>query len=272
MNKRLYLLLFISLLFAACAPAETTSAVPAGDTTTTTKMPTRTPLAEITDDAIRPGQNAYVFESSSGVEVRYWLYLPEHYDANEQLPLILFLHGSEERGVTIDKAKEEGLPELVETRTDFPFIVVSPQLPSGYWTDLIDPMDELLTHLQERLPIASDRLYLTGISLGGFGAWEYALRYPDRFAAVAPIAGGYTFQSEEVPEDICKLSRLPIWAFHGEADTSVEPYQSQVLVDAIQACGGEVKFTLYPETDHKSSWIKAYDDPALYEWFLEHRK
>lgn len=265
MNKHAMLLLITSIV-VSCAPAPTMTATPAP-----TRMPTKTPLVPVSMENIQTGQNAHVFHTAAGVEIRYWLYLPDDFDPTKQWPLILFLHGSEERGMTIELAKREGLPELLDARKDFPFIVVTPQLPSGFWDDYIDPIDELLAHVQETLPIAPDRLYLTGISLGGFGAWEYALRYPDRFAAVAPIAGGYIFSSEEVPGDICKLKDLPIWAFHGEADTQVQPYQSQVLVDAIQQCGGDIKFTLYPETDHQSTWLKAYDDPALYEWFLVHK-
>lgn len=267
MNRHLISLVLMFLL-TACTPS---SASPT-ETLAPNPAPTKTPLAPVTVDSLRPGHTAYVFQSSTGVDVRYWLYLPDDFKQNTRWPLIFFLHGSGERGVTIELAKQEGLPELLEARKDFPFIVVTPQLPSGFWNEYIDPIDELLTHLEETLPIAPDQLYLTGISLGGFGAWEYALRYPDRFAAAVPIAGGYAFSSDEVPENICNLKNLPLWVFHGEGDTQVQPYQSQVLVDAIEMCGGDVKFTLYPETDHQSTWVKAYDDPALYEWLLAHKK
>ena len=171
-----------------------------------------------------------------------------------------------------NQLKADPLPKLLETENKLPFIVVSPQLPYGDWVPYIDPVDELLADLEARLPVDPKRLYLTGLSIGGFGVWNYALRYPDRFAAIAPIAGGYILNSEEVPADICKLAHLPIWTFHGALDTDVKPQQSQALVDALKACGGDVKFTLYPNAIHADAWINAYNDPALFDWFLAHTK
>lgn len=194
------------------------------------------------------------------------------YEPTKPWPLILFLHGSGQTGTTIDRLKQEPLPKTLETQTDLPFIVVSPQLPGGSWSTYIDPLEELLDGLATTLPVDPNRMYLTGLSLGGFGTWEYGYLHPERFAAIAPIAGGYQYKSHEVPEDVCRLKDLPIWAFHGEKDKDVEPYHSEVLVDAIQACGGNARLTLYPETGHQVTWWNAYADPALYEWFLENSK
>ena len=284
MNKYMLFLLLFSLLFTACTPAATTltetpAPVPATATSTEilvtptrTQTPSKTPLSTIAVNSVQLGQHPYAFQSSSGTEVRFLLYLPENYDPHQQWPLILFLHGRGERGMDIELIKAQPLPKLLETQSNLPFIVVSPQLPSGDWSHYIDPVDELLTHLEATLPIDSSRLYLTGLSLGGFGVWNYALRYPDRFTAIAPIAGWYIYQGEQVPEDICILSKLPIWVFHGGGDTIIEPYHSQVLVDALMACGSDVKFTLYPNVEHDIAWINAYNDPALYERFLAHTK
>ncbi|HKJ38002.1 MAG TPA: alpha/beta fold hydrolase [Anaerolineales bacterium] len=237
---------------------------------TRTKSPTKTPLAPIAVDLLHPGQHAYTFQPQNGPLLRYWLYLPENFDPETQWPVILFLHGSDERGTTIERVKNQGLPQILETQTDFPFVVISPQLDSGFWSKRVLDMDELLDHLTEILPVNRDQLYLTGISLGGFGVWDYALQYPDRFAAIVPIAGGYTEQAP--PDNICTLKDLPIWIFHGDADTQVEPFYSQVLVDALQACGGNPIFTLYPDTSHISTWDKAYADSSLYEWLLSQKK
>lgn len=239
---------------------------------TPTRIPTKTPVAPLSVDTIRLGQHAYVFQASNNVEVRYLLYLPETFEPAKQWPLILFLHGSGQTGTTIDRLKQEPLPKTLETQTDLPFIVVSPQLPGGSWSTYIDPLEELLDSLGETLPVDPNRLYLTGLSLGGFGTWEYAYLHPDRFAAIAPIAGGYQYRSREIPEDICRLKDLPIWAFHGEKDRDVEPYHGQLLVDAIQACGGKARITVYPDTGHQVTWWNAYADPALYEWFLANSK
>jgi predicted peptidase len=284
MNKYLLFLLLVSLIFNACTPeatALTETPSPTPVTATSTEIPvtstrTQTPskalLPTIAVDSLQPGQHPHTFQSSSGIEVRFLLYLPKNYDPHQKWPLILFLHGRGERGTNIDLIKAQPLPKLLETQSSFPFIVVSPQVSSGDWSNYIDPVDELLTHLEATLPIDSSRLYLTGLSMGGFGVWDYALRYPDRFTAIAPIAGGYMYESGQVPKDICKLNKLPIWVFHGGADTVIEPYHSQVLVDALMACGSDVKFTLYPNAEHEIAWINAYNDPALYEWFLAHTK
>ena len=290
MKKLLVAALILSYLFTSCAPAPTSTPVSTETSTpsptatvtpsntpyltptrlpTRTKAPTKTPPPSASLDEARPGQYAFAFQASSGVNLQYWVYFPASFDPNKQWPLILFLHGSDERGITIDRVKTQGLPEILNGQTDIPFIVISPQLDSGWWDYRIEDMNELLDYLVQTLPIDPNRLYLTGISLGGFGTWSYALQYPDRFAAIVPIAGGY---DEQAPENICTLKDLPIWVFHGEADTAVAPYYSQVLVDALKACGSDVIFTLYPDTSHISTWDKAYADPALYEWLLIQKK
>jgi predicted peptidase len=119
--------------------------------------------------------------------------------------------------------------------------------------------------------VDADRIYLTGISNGGFGAWHLALRNPELFAAVVPIAGGYKPDSEEIPNNICDLKNVPIWIFHGAKDMVVPPYQSESLVNALKACDGQVQFTLYPDADH-DSWTRTYDNPELYSWLLDHNK
>jgi predicted peptidase len=209
------------------------------------------------------------------VEVNYLLYLPGDYgkDNRRKWPLIVFLHGSGERGSDLELLKRQPLPKVLEHQTDFPFIVVSPQLPleMGNWSGLIEPMKVLVNQIQAAYAVDTQRVYLTGLSMGGFGTWEFALRYPRRFAAIVPIAGGYKFQSNAIPENICDLKDLPVWVFHGARDANVLPRQSEDMVEALKACGGEVKFTLYPDADHPASWERAYGDPGLYKWLLEQR-
>ena len=160
-------------------------------------------------------------------EVGYLLYLPGDYgrDPRQEWPLILFLHGSGERGSDLEILKRQPLPKTVEEQKDFPFIVLSPQLPlaMGNWSDLIDPVKALLDQIQTAYSVDTQRLYLTGLSLGGFGAWELALRYPRCFAAMVPIAGGYRLQSHAIPENICDLKDLPVWV-HGRAPMETLPY------------------------------------------------
>jgi predicted peptidase len=136
------------------------------------------------------------------------------------------------------------------------------------WSPMIEPLNALLDQIQTRYATDPSRIYLTGLSLGGFGTWEFGLRYPQRFAALAPIAGGYYFGSRGIPPRLCDLKNVPIWAFHGALDETVEPYQSEVLVDGLRACGARIRFTLYGDADHEASWRRAYADPELYRWLL----
>jgi predicted peptidase len=224
---------------------------------------------------LRPGQHAY--SSTVGrVRVRYLLYAPAAYArGRRRWPLIVFLHGSGERGTDPRQLEAQPLPETLAGTTRFPAIVFSPQLPPPYtwWSDFLAPVDALVLRLEARYRIDPRRVYLTGLSLGGFGTWSYGLRHPRRFAALVPIAGGYIQGSTAVPNDLCVLRSMPIWAFHGASDTTVYPYQSEVLVRALHRCGSKlVRFTLYPGVDHMGSWRRAYSDPALWKWLFAQRR
>ena len=196
----------------------------------------------------------------------YLLYLPEDYEENSHKtwPLILFLHGSGERGDNLDLVNKNALPKLISEGKNFPFVVASPQCPSGRrWSS--DDLNLLLDELIINNNIDPDRVYLTGLSMGGFGTWDLATRSPLRFAAIAPVCGGGN------PDLACQLKDIPTWVFHGAKDKVVFPYQSERMVEALKACGGNVKYTLYPEADH-DSWTNAYSNPELYDWFLQHKK
>lgn len=202
------------------------------------------------------------------VAANYLLFLPEGYGADpaRRWPLILFLHGAGERGSDLSLVKRHGPPRLVEERpTDFPFIIVSPQCPEG---EIWDP-DVLLGLLDEVCAshaVDGERIYLTGLSMGGFGAFDLALTAPQRFAAVAPICGaGNPLRVR--PEH----ARLPFWVFHGDQDEKVPPAMSAQMVDALRAVGAPVQFTLYPGVAH-DSWTQTYANPELYQWFLQHRR
>jgi predicted peptidase len=219
------------------------------------------------------GQHPYSSRLTAGNqsgEVRYLLYLPDTYgrDRRVKWPLILYLHGYGERGEDLDLLRIHPLPRTLESQKDFPFIVVSPQLPATFhgWDGRLELLDALLLRVQARYSVDPRRVYVTGISMGGSGTWKMALRRPRRFAAIAPIAGFYAYRSREVPPNICDLRDLPIWAFHGAQDHEVELYQDEILVDALKACGGRVKFTVYDDADHPGTWRRAYADPALFEW------
>jgi predicted peptidase len=159
--------------------------------------------------------------------------------------------------------KKHGPPKIVETKRDFPFIVVSPQSPRRGWSpeSLAALLDEIVLNYQ----VDRDRVYLTGLSMGGYGTWTLAAAYPEKFAAIAPICGGGS------PEDAARLKGLPIWVFHGAKDKAVPLERSEEMVKAIEDSGGKVKFTVYPDAEH-DSWTATYDNPELYQWLLEQKR
>ena len=232
-------------------------------------------------------------EIDQSLKVNCLLYLPSDYyfQPEKTWPLILFLHGGGEAGTDLEKLKQTGLPEILVGKDDFPFIVVSPQIPAppehqdpatmydieGYlnsygWKQRTKMLSLLVDELIATLQVDPRRIYLTGISLGGFGTWAYLLKEPDRFTAAIPIAGGYHFTDFELPENLCLLKDLPIWVFHGDKDSAVQYQLSEILVNGLKACGSvEVKFTLVPDGEH-DVWSDAYADPLLWDWLLSKAK
>ncbi len=216
---------------------------------------------------LSPGFNHKSFskEITRTVGYKYLLYVPAGYGHEERRwPLILFLHGAGERGDDLELLKVTGLPEVLEQKEDFPFVVVAPQCPEDEWWDA-EALDYLLDHVLERYDVDERRVYLTGLSMGGFGTWRLATRSPDRFAAIAPICGGGE------PISTRRLGKMPVWVFHGAKDEIVPIKRSEEMVDALKRFGGNVKFTVYPDADH-DSWTATYNNPELYEWFLEHQR
>ncbi len=201
------------------------------------------------------------------VTIRYLLFVPKDYKPQgEKWPLMLFLHGSgESSDDNLDLVKVHGPPKIVESKPDFPFILVSPQCPKKHevghaWKP--DEMMQLVDHVASKLNIDPDRIYVTGLSMGGYGTWRLAATYPDRFAAAVPICGGGDAEKLAKP-----LSKVPIWAFHGGKDTTVPTKQSQDIVDAVKAEHGDIQLTIYPDAGH-DSWTETYNNPKVYDWLL----
>ena len=222
----------------------------------------------VSDTPQSSSQHSKTFEKtiSKDLSCNYLLFLPEGYEAQDkEWPLILFLHGAGERGNDLTKVKVHGPPKIVEKQKDFPFIVVSPQCPEGqWWTDNLDMLINLLDEIIARYNVDKDRVYLTGLSMGGFGSWALAAKYPDRFAAVAPVCGG------ALQTNAYSLADVPIWVFHGAKDPTVPVFRSQEMYDSITRRGGDIKITIYPDAYH-DSWTQTYENPELYDWFLEHK-
>lgn len=200
------------------------------------------------------------------VQVKYLLHLPEGYERDNKMkwPLVLFLHGAGERGDDIQKVKAHGIPKIADLNPSLPFIAVSPQCSEdSYWNAEKDALMALLDEIMTSFNVDEKRVYLTGLSMGGYGTWELASSHPEKFAAVVPICGGGN------PSRVQSLVNTPVWAFHGAKDDVVKLEESEKMVHALQACGGNVKLTVYPEADH-DSWTKTYANPELYSWLLGH--
>jgi predicted peptidase len=211
-------------------------------------------------------QQAKSFEKEITIKVQmnYLLFLPEGYESSDKKwPLILFLHGAGETGTDVEKVKATGLPKLLETKTDFPFVVISPQSSGRGWNS--EGLNALLDDALAKYKVDPDRVYLTGLSMGGFGSWELGTAHPERFAAIAPICGGGN------PSRASRLKGVPVWAFHGGKDNVVPIARTEAMIKALKDAGCEPKFTIYPEAGH-DSWTETYNNPELYKWFLEQKR
>lgn len=196
---------------------------------------------------------------------RCWVWLPPGYaQRRERWPLVIFLHGSGERGTELEKVKVHGPPKLIAQGAAWPCVVVSPQLEDGArWQP--DRLHALLGALQARLHVDPQRCTATGLSLGGYGVWHWATAYPGDLAAIAPVCGYGD------PARVAALRRVPVRAYHGEQDTVVAVAPHVACVQALQAAGGTASLTLYPGVGH-DAWTPAYNDPGLLPWLLAQKQ
>jgi predicted peptidase len=205
---------------------------------------------------------------------RYVMYRPADAGARPVLgwPLILFLHGSGERGDDIDLVRRYGLPARIEAENvDLPAIVIAPQCPlEARWTDHLPALNDLLDHGLAAQPVDPNRVIVTGLSMGGQGAWALSAQQPDRFAAIAAVCGRIPEQPGW-PEAVCVLKDKPIWIFHGDADSRVPVDQSIILAETLRSCGGDPRLTIYPGVGH-NAWDRAYAEPDLLPWMLAQRR
>jgi predicted peptidase len=193
---------------------------------------------------------------------RYLLYLPPDYGKEKKdWPLVLFLHGL---GDKLPRMKRGGLPATVARKKEARFILVAPENPARGWRP--SAVNALLEDVMAKYAVDKDRVYVTGLSMGGFGTWSLAGAYPDRFAAIIPICGGGS------PKSVSKLKNLPIWVFHGGKDNIVPARRSEVMVKALKDAGSKsVKYTVYPEAGH-DSWTATYRNPEVWEWLLKQKR
>lgn len=197
---------------------------------------------------------------------KYLLYLPEKYkeDKDKQWPLIIYLHGKSACGNNLDKVRRYGLPFYLDRDMKLDAVVAAPQCPLGKNWVTDNWFITFLDDIKEKYNIDESRIYLTGMSLGGFGTFSLAIKYPEIFAAVSPFCGGGQ------PVTVAPMKDIPTWVFHGDRDEQVPLRRSQEMVDAIKKHGGNPKFTILKGMPHDIH--RSYNNPELYEWMLSHSK
>jgi predicted peptidase len=203
-----------------------------------------------------------------GNSLPFVLSLPHEYGQDERArrPLLLFLHGASERGDNPLDLVAHGPVKQVTEGADLPFVVLAPQCPAySTWAPEISGVYALLDEVIEQHRIDPDRVYVTGLSMGGAGSWCMAARYPDRFAAAVPICGSW------MPEAADRIGMLPVWTFHGEDDQNIPIEHTEKVVDALHRRGNQARFTRYAGVGH-DSWTRTYDNPEVYDWLLAQRR
>lgn len=226
----------------------------------------------------------HVFLSTAGSKLPYRQLAPAKVAQGQKYPLVIFLHGAGERGTDNKKQLVHGMNDFASdaVMAKYPAFVVAPQCPEEKkwvevpWTDESHAMPaepsesmtavfELIDTLQKTQPIDAKRIYITGLSMGGFGTWDAIQRRPELFAAAVPICGGGD------PILAKQIQFVPLWVFHGDADKAVKVNRSREMVAALKGVGTEVKYTEYKDVEH-DSWTRTYADPALYAWLFAQRK
>jgi predicted peptidase len=223
------------------------------------------------------------FEKDGGA-LPYRLMRPETMEPGKKYPLVIFLHGAGERGTDNEVQLVHGVKEFAkpEARKKYPCFLVAPQCPTGHqWVQVPWGADKhdmppvpsapasllvgLMDELQKSLPVDPDRVYITGLSMGGYGTWDLLSRQPERFAAAVPVCGG----GDEKKAGVMK--KVPIWAFHGGLDVAVPVARSRNMVDAVNQAGGNARYTEYPQVGH-DSWNPCYADPEMMEWLFGQKR
>ena len=244
-----------------------------------TKVPEKTE-SEVLAQLFEPRE----YVGANKVPLKYRLMKPINYRPGKKYPLVLFLHGAGERGDDNTITLKHGAKDFADAtrREKYPCYVVVPQCPKDLkWSEVDWSLDtssqpenpsqsmatvkELLDEMVETAGVDKNRIYLTGLSMGGYGTWDAIARYEGYFAAAAPICGGGD------PKMVGKFSRLPIWCFHGDADTAVKVGRSREMIDALKAVGSPAKYTEYQGVGH-DSWTATYANPEFYQWLFAQQR
>jgi predicted peptidase len=200
------------------------------------------------------------------IKCNYLLYQPKEYsNGTDSLPLVIYLHGGSQRGSDLNKLKTYGLPYLIDKGHNYNFIIAMPQCPDTTYWSRINWFDLLYQELTSKYRIDKNRIYVTGISMGGYGSWHAAMDFPEIIAAIVPLCGGCNDSL-----DICRINKIPIWTFHGTADTVVSINETERLVNRLNSCDGNVTFTQVENAGHDITSL--FEKQEIYDWLLKQRK
>ncbi|MBE6650146.1 MAG: phospholipase [Ruminococcaceae bacterium] len=198
-------------------------------------------------------------------DINYVIRYPNGYEEGKKYPVILMLHGSGTRG-TDPKMLLKNAAFTVTERCfeDFPFVMVAPQCHTNTWFDIFESLKRFAVMIAEESYTDRERLYLMGVSMGGYGAWQLAMSLPELFAAIVPICGGGMYWNA------ARLVNVPVWAFHGGRDTTVFPEESRKMVDSVNRHGGSAKLTIFPENGH-NAWDDTFSSKEVFDWLLSNK-
>ncbi|PSL50104.1 phospholipase/carboxylesterase [Chitinophaga niastensis] len=249
-----------ALTLFACSKKETTTPVE-------TKPPVTTPPVippPVGDSFARqtPGITAQKIAIKGGNISDYLLYVPDGYNEKKDYkwPVVIFLHGLGEIGNNINVLRNVGLVKVVSGK---PFVMVAPQCLSGWWNT--EYLEAVYKEVINKYHVDPSRVYLTGLSMGGFGTWDWSSAHPERFAAIVPICGGGNVNT------MVKLKTMSVWVFHCTDDPTVNVTNSRTLVKALKDMGGNVQYTEYPTGGH-DAWTRTYANAEVYTWMLKQHK
>jgi predicted peptidase len=210
-----------------------------------------------------PGITAVKLDNQSGTIKNYQLFIPADYNNKKDTkwPVVFFLHGVGERGTDINQVKNVGIMKVASGK---PFLIIAPQCPADEWWNL-KSLEILYKEVMAKYNVDINRVYLTGLSMGGFGVWDWSAAYPEKFAATIPICGGGNASYA------AKLKDMPIWDFHCADDPTVNVSNSRDMVKALKAVGSKILYTEYPTGGH-DAWTRTYANADVYTWLLQQHK
>lgn len=206
------------------------------------------------------------FATSFSYSKNYGYVLQSPDNKKDKKPLIVFLHGSGERGTNPDRVKVHGPLKYTKNHTLDAYIL-APQCPENEnWDEAV--LYQLIQKIQKENNIDSQRIYLTGLSLGGWGTWTLAFAHPEMFAAVVPVCG---FVDRMQMEDVCNIKDIPTQIFHGLLDDVVSVDYAIAVYKKLKSCNAPVNLTIFDDANH-DSWSRVYDNPEIYTWMFKQIK